>query len=77
MKLKEALESLDIEFELGDGDMLTDVLVIAKVSRLDGPTTIVHASTIGTDGITKLGLVTAANEIIRGNWESFSAEDDG
>lgn len=76
MKLKEALESLDIEFKLADGDMLTDVLVIAKVSRLDGPTTIVHATTVGTDGITKLGLVTAANEIIKGNWERFESEED-
>lgn len=75
MRLKEALESLDIEFELGEGDMLTDVLVIAKVARLDGPTTILHATTVGTDGITKLGLVTAANEIIKGNWERFDRED--
>lgn len=76
MKLKEALQTLDIDMELDDGDMLTDVLVIAKVSRLDGPTTILHASTTGTDGITKLGLVTAANRIISGDWQSYDSKDD-
>lgn len=76
MKLKEALQTLDIDMELDDGDMLTDVLVIAKVSRLDGPTTILHASTVGTDGITKLGLVTAANRIISGDWETHNRSED-
>lgn len=75
MKLKDALDSLDIEFDLDDGDMLTDVLVIAKVSRLDGPTTIVHATTQGTDGITALGLVTAANSIISGDWEPYRHDE--
>lgn len=70
MKLKQALESLDIDMELDDGDILTDVVVIAKVSRLDGPTT------VGTDGITKLGLVTAANRIISGDWEPYGSEED-
>ena len=77
MKLKDALESLDIEFELDDGDMLTDVLVIAKVSRIDGPTTILHATTEGTDGITKLGLVTAAQRLISGKWEPYNSQEDG
>lgn len=75
MKLKEVLETLDIEFELDDGAMVTDVIVVAKVSRIDGPTTIVHASTEGTDGITKLGLVTAAARIISGDWESYGDGD--
>lgn len=75
MRLKQALETLDIDFDLDDGDMLTDVLVIAKVSRLDGPTTIVHATTDGTDGITALGLVTAANSIIGGDWEPYRRDE--
>lgn len=76
MKLKDALATLDIEFDIEDDDMLTDVLVIAKVSRLDGPTTVVHAATEGTDGITALGLVTAANSIIGGDWEPYSRGGD-
>lgn len=70
MKLKEVLETLDIEFDLDEGDILTDVLVIAKVSRLDGPTTVLHATSEGTDSITKLGLITAAQDIIRSQWEA-------
>lgn len=69
MKLKEILETLDIEFELDEGDMVTDVVVIAKVSRLDGPTTVLQAATEGTDSITKLGLVTAAASAIGSGWE--------
>lgn len=76
MKLKDALESLDIEFDLDDGDMLTDVLVIAKVSRLDGDTTVLHATTQGTDGLTKLGLVTAAQRVISSRWEPYNREED-
>lgn len=75
MKLIEALATLDLDMEIDEGDLVTDVLVIAKVVRLDGPTTVLHASTTGTDGITKLGLVTAAGEVIRGHWESYEADD--
>ena len=75
MELMEALETLDFDIELGDGDLVTDVLVIAKVVRLDGPTTILHAATSGTDGITKLGLVTAASRVISSHWESYEADD--
>lgn len=77
MKLKQALETLDIEFDLDDGAILTDVLVIAKVSRLDGDTTVVYASTDGTDGITKLGLVTAAQRVISGDWEPYGRDEEG
>jgi hypothetical protein len=76
MKLKQALETLDIEFDLDDGDMLTDVLVIAKVARLDGPTTVVHASTQGSDGLTVLGMVTAAQNIISADWTPYNREED-
>lgn len=76
MKLKQALETLDIEFDLDEGDMLTDVLVIAKVSRLDGDTTVLHATTAGTDGLTKLGLVTAAQRVISSRWEPYKREED-
>lgn len=74
MKLKDALESLDIEFDLDEGAMLTDVVVIAKVSRLDGDTSVLHATTVGTDGLTKLGLVTAAQRVIASYWEPYNRE---
>lgn len=76
MKLKDALATLDIEFDIDEGDLLTDVVVIARVSRLDGDTSIIHATTEGTDGITKLGLVTAAQRVISSRWEPYNREED-
>lgn len=76
MKLKQALETLDIEFDLDEGDMLTDVLVIAKVSRLDGDTSVLQAATEGTDEITRLGLVAAAHRTIASHWERYNREED-
>lgn len=55
--------------------MVTDVLVIAKVVRLDGPATILHAATTGTDGLTRLGLVTAAKTVISSHWEPYGHGD--
>lgn len=69
MKLKQALETLDIEFDLDDGAMLTDVVVIAKVARPTGATTLVYASTEGIDLITQFGLVSATQRILAGEWE--------
>lgn len=68
MKLKDALETLDITFEIDDEAMLTDVVVIARVSRVNGNTSMVYASTQGTDHITRLGLVTAAQRILGDDW---------
>lgn len=76
LTLKQALGTLDIEFDLEDGDILTDVVVIAKVSRLDGETTVLHATTAGTDGITKLGLVTAAQRVISARWEPYNRSEE-
>jgi hypothetical protein len=76
VKLKDALATLDIDMDLDDGDMLTDVLVIAKVSRLDGPTSVLQAATEGTDEITRLGLVAAAHRSIAAHWEPYNREED-
>lgn len=39
-EIQRELQRQSYEFDLADGDMLTDVLVIAKVPRLDGETTV-------------------------------------
>lgn len=49
---------------------------MAKVSRLDGPTTVLHASTEGTDSITTLGLITAAARVIGSRWDPYDSSDE-
>lgn len=71
MKLKEVLETLDIEFDLDEGDLVTDVLVLAKVQRLDGPSTVLHATSEGTDSVTTLGLLAAGGKVIGSGWEPY------
>jgi hypothetical protein len=56
MKLADVLKTLDIDMELDDEAIITDVVVVAKVQRMDGSTTVAHARTEGTDWITVLGL---------------------
>ena len=64
MQLAEALKTLDLELEIDDNAMVTDVLVIAKVQRLDGATSGVHCATECTDWVTAMGLVTAAKRAV-------------
>jgi hypothetical protein len=61
MQLAEILKTLDIDMEIDDGALVTDVLVIAKVQRLDGATTVIHCTTEGTDWITAIGLSAVAH----------------
>jgi hypothetical protein len=55
--------------DLEDADLVSDVLVVAKVSTTDGGTTIAIGASDGMDWVTQLGLVTAAARIIDSGFE--------
>ncbi len=61
MQLAEVLKTLDIELEVDDEAIITDVVVTCKVQRMDGDTSVAHAKTEGTDWITCIGLTKVAH----------------
>lgn len=73
MQLAEVLKTLDLELELDNGALVTDVLVVAKVQRFNGATTVVHCVTEGTDWVTAMGLVTAAHRAVT-TMEGYESE---
>ena len=60
-QLADILKTLDLELEVDDEAIVTDVLVLAKVQRLDGATTVLRCTTEGTDWITAVGMTTVAH----------------
>ena len=58
-----ALEPLGIEWTPEPGDMITDALVIARVSNTSGQTQVLLQTQRGMDVVTRLGLIEAARSI--------------
>jgi hypothetical protein len=62
------LDGLGVELDLDDDDLVTEVVVIAKVSRLSdgGGTAVVIANSSGMDWVSQLGLIEAARQVTSG-----------
>ena len=63
LNLAEVLLPYGLEADLDDGDLITDVMVIAKVSAADGTTAIQISAPDGCDWIAQRGLLSAAQFI--------------
>ena len=63
------LDGLGVELDLDDDDLLTEVVVIGKVSRMSdgGGTSVVIAISKGMDWVSQLGLLEAARQVTGGN----------
>lgn len=61
MQLRDVLKTLDIDMEIDDEAIITDLVVVGKVQRINGNTSCVHAKTEGTDWITVVGLTKVAH----------------
>lgn len=75
MQLAEILKTLDIDLELDDGAIVTDAIVVCKVQRLDGKTTVAHGMTEGTDWITAVGLSEVQREMATSHLRNYDGED--
>lgn len=64
MKLSELIHRdrrLDVDVEIGDGDIISDILVLARAVQINDATdALVLASSEGTTGITQYGIVCSA-----------------
>ena len=53
----------DYDVDTDDDETVTDVVIVAKVARLSGPPTVIIVCSNGTDIVTQLGLLAAAQQI--------------
>lgn len=78
-RLNEQLAAMTFpDSELDEGEMLTDVVLAARVTRLsDGRSTVMIASSDGIDNVTRIGLLECARQIdYSTSWEQAD-DDDG
>lgn len=61
--VRDILGLADTDVTLGDGDLVTDAVIVSAVSNVDGDITLSIATMEGTSWITALGLLTAALDI--------------
>jgi hypothetical protein len=59
------IDGLGLEMDLQEDDLVANVMVIAKVIRADGSTAIAMASDEAMSWLDRLGIVTAAGELVR------------
>jgi hypothetical protein len=75
-KVGELLDSLNTTLDVDDADMVTDVVVLAKIVLPDGRVSIGIGKSESTTWLDQLGLVYAAGDIIR-NGDYATAHGDG
>ena len=65
-KLGELLDTLGVELEMDDGDLVSNAVVILKIIAEDGSIQLGIASSESLDWIAQLGLIEAARDVVRG-----------
>jgi hypothetical protein len=75
-KIGQLIDTLGVEADLDEGDLPTDAYVILKIIKADGTVSIVNARSEGLDWITRLGMVTAAQQIENSGYAEASPDDD-
>ncbi len=63
VKLAEVVTALDVEIPLEPEDIVTDVVVIARVSSAAGKSSVVSAYNPGQDWLIRLGMLEAATAV--------------
>ncbi|MDX3455056.1 hypothetical protein PV396_24465 [Streptomyces sp. ME02-8801-2C] len=69
------IDALGVQADLEEGDLPTDAFVILKVVKADGTVSLASARSEGLDWITRLGMVTAAQEIENSGYTDTSTVD--
>jgi hypothetical protein len=67
------LDSLGVELDLDEGDLITSAVVLCKVVQGDGTVTLGYAHTEGMCWIEGVGLITAGSDIAR---QGYAQDDD-
>ncbi|MFI1723924.1 hypothetical protein [Streptomyces sp. NPDC020489] len=75
-KIGQLIDSLGVEADLEEGDLVADAFVILKVVKADGTVSLANARSKGLDWITRLGMVTAAQSIENSGFTDTPSTDD-
>jgi hypothetical protein len=70
------LDTLGVQADLDEGDLPTDAFVILKIVKADGVVSMVNARSEGLDWITRVGMVTAAQQIENSGYTETSTDDE-
>lgn len=74
--ITEILAGRGCTLDLDDGDMVTDAIVLCRVSNAEGGTSLGIALTEGTSWFDQFGLVKAAENMLdQGEWRSTDDDD--
>ena len=72
MNIRDALAALSFDLNLDDDEMVTDALILARVTRMsDGRASFALVGNDGVDTVVKTGLVECARQVIEGGWEEL------
>jgi hypothetical protein len=75
VNIRDAITGLTFDVDLDDDEMVTDAIVLARVTRMsDGRATFTLAGSDGLDTVVRTGLIECARQIGWGGWEEV--EDD-
>lgn len=58
----DVLAQLGVDLDLDDGDLITDAVVLIKISREDGGTAFVSRTSNGMDFVTYAGMISVASD---------------
>lgn len=72
--LAEILSGRNATLEMEDGDMVTDAVVLCRISGANGETRIGMSITEGTSWLDQFGMVKAAGNIL--DFAAWTDEDD-
>jgi len=62
MKVGELLDAMNVSIRLEEGDLLSDVIVIARVMQADGSSRLSTSTSQGTNWVTKIGMLRIASQ---------------
>ena len=69
------LDALGVKVDLDEGDLPTDAYVILKIVKADGTVSMSNARSEALDWITRLGMITAAQQIENSGYTEASPDD--
>lgn len=69
------LDSLGVELDLDEGDLIASAVVLAKVIKEDGGVTLAYAHSEGICWIETVGLITAGSDIVRQGYTNTEDEE--
>jgi hypothetical protein len=68
-RIGQLLDTLGVEQDLEDGDLISDAVVVTKVVDANGRVSLGIASSESCSWIDQLGMLTAASDIVRGGYQ--------